>query len=147
MIHYRDDLFLLSLHTKSLEAAFSLDADPEFWKEQVLKEIIFVDETIRAVADLLAKNHHLVDREDYLRLLERLSLDFARALDRFKSGSSLLSRSLADEGPRIHNITLGHQELAKNLALSLSENESAENIDGSIVSDDEIAKLLGDGQS
>ncbi|MDA8409974.1 MAG: hypothetical protein M0001_06230 [Treponema sp.] len=145
MIHYRDDLFLLSLRAKSLEAAFALDADPEFWSDQVLKEVLFLDETIRAVAGLLAENRHLVDRDDYLRLLERLSLDFAEALARFEHGASPLVVSLQEHGPTILGIATGQRFLAKELAEGLAEVESTESGESSIVSGDEIAKLLSEG--
>ena len=145
MIHYRDDLFILSLLAKSLEAAVSLDSDPEFWSAHVLRDILFVDETSRSIADLLAKNHHLVDREDYLRLLERLSLDFTRVLVRLESSSSPLAQSLESHFARIRGIVAAQRELAQDLADGLSDDDMGKDIDSSIVSGDELAQLLGEG--
>ena len=147
MIHYRDDLFLVSMSVKLLEAAFSLDADPEFWKEKAFADILFVDATSRGIASLLAKNHHLVDRDDYLRLLERCSLDFSRSLERFLSADSALAQSLGDQRQRISCIIVAQKELAQDLSDNLSGDQLAEGGDASIVSGDELARLLGDGQS
>lgn len=145
MIHYQDDLFLLSLRAKSLEAAILLDADPEFWTENLLREIHFIDGTSRAIADNLARNRHLVDRESHLRLLERLSLDFSRALERLGKASTPLAQSLDGHRAQLQSIASAHRELAQDLAGSLSDEESAKDGDSSIVSGDELAKLLGEG--
>ncbi|HUX40967.1 MAG TPA: hypothetical protein VMV83_07375 [Rectinemataceae bacterium] len=147
MIHYQDDLFLLSLRAKSLEAAILLDADPEFWKESLLRDIHFIDETSRAIADNLAGNRHLVDRESHLRLLERLSLDFSRALERLVKAATPLAQSVDGQRVQLQNIASLHRELAQDLAESLADDESTKDGDSSIVSGDELAKLLGEGPS
>ena len=147
MIHYRDDLFLLSLRVKSLEAAVLLDADPEFWKEILVRDVHFIDQTSRAIADILARNHHLVDRESYLRLLERLALDFSRALERLERASTPLAQSLESQRAQLNNIASLHRELAQDLAENLADDDSIKDIDSSIVSGDELAKLLGEGPS
>ncbi len=145
MIHYRDDLFLLSTQIKALDAMLAVDADADFFRDRGFGDILFIDQTIKAIAGILAKNLHLVDRNDYLRLLERLSLDFVSTLERLESGHSPLSAALESHAQRIAGIAMEHRELASDLAGSLSERETAEATDSSIVSGDELQKLLGEG--
>ncbi|HUX38241.1 MAG TPA: hypothetical protein VMV44_10110 [Rectinemataceae bacterium] len=145
MIHYRDDLFLLSTQIKALDAMLAVDADADFFRDRAFGDILFIDSTIKTIAGILAKNVHLVDRNDYLRLLERLSLDFVSTLERVESGRSPLGQALEAHSQRILSIAMEHRDLAADLDGSLSERETAEATDSSIVSGDELQKLLGEG--
>lgn len=145
MIHYRDDLFLLSVHIKALDATLALEADPEFWADRVQADLRFIDETVKKLAGILARNLHLVDRDDYLRLLERASLDFRAALERLDSGASPLAQALGPLQTQVRSLIAAHRDLAQDLGESLSGRDPSEGVDSSIVSGDELAKLLGGG--
>lgn len=142
MIHYRDDLFLLSVQVRALDTALSLEADAEFWHERIFSDILFIDTMSRNLAGLLARNLHLLDRDEYLRLLERVSLDFAETLERLLSGQSALTAALGAGSAQIRSIAAAQRDLAEDLGESLVGRDPSASADSSIVSGDELAKLL-----
>jgi len=145
MIHYRDDMFLLSVGVKALESALSVEADPEFWLDKIVGDIIFVDATARKMAGILARNLHLVDRESYLRLLERIAIDLSDTLEGLREGDSPMIAALAPHMQRISSIAAGLRDLAQDLGESLAGRDEGDGADAAIVSGDEIERLLGAG--
>ena len=142
-IHYRDDIFLLSMMVKTLEACFALESDTEYYREKVVGDVFFIDATIRSLADILTQNSHLVARAEYLKLLERVSSDFRRALEKLHSGESPATEDYAAIAPQVVSLISGQRSISLNLRSLLEESVGVYSVDTELVSGDEIEQLLG----
>ena len=87
MIHYQDDLFSLSVLVKSLDLILSTETDPDYFAERVGADIEFLDRSLRVFGSLLEQNTLLIERAEYLKLLERTVKSFLGVLERL-SGSA-----------------------------------------------------------
>jgi len=82
MIHYQDDLFSLSVLVRSLDLILSTETDPDYFAERVDGDIGFLDRSLMVFSSLLEQNTLLVERAEYLKLLERTVKAFIGVLDR-----------------------------------------------------------------
>jgi hypothetical protein len=143
-IHYRDDIFLLSMIVKTLDACVTVEADAEYYRDRVVADIFFVDSTIRVMSEVLTRNPHLVSRSEYLKLLERVSSDYLRALEKLHSGECPSSGEYAAYEPQIKTLIAGQKAISLELRDLLEERGEESSWDAEVVSDDEIERLLGD---
>jgi len=143
-IHYRDDLFLLSTLVKTLEVSLSIEADPEYYRDKVVGDLFFIDATIRSLAENLIQNSHLSARAEYLKLLERVSSDFWRALERLQTGESPSAENYSAIAPQVKSLVSGQRSISQNLRSLIDESLSSDSVDTDLVSGDEISRLLGE---
>ena len=141
MIHYQDDLFILSVMVKSLDACLSSEADPELFGDRIMGDIAFADGCSRRFYALLGQNPLLIERAEYLKLLERTVRSFAAVLEGLIAGSY----------PRASDYSSYRQQLeatlreAKGLLAELAPLVSSSAEGGSVnevVSQDELSELL-----
>jgi len=142
-IHYRDDIFLLSMQVKTLEACLTVEADAEYFRDRVVADLFFIDTTIRSMAEVLSHNLHLVARSEYLKLLERVSADFCRALGRLQSGECPSTAAYEAYAPQVKALVAGQRALAAELRGHLEDGTESGSSDAELVSGDELEKLLG----
>jgi hypothetical protein len=143
-IHYRDDIYMLSVLVRTLEISVSVDADPDFFKERVIGDVFFVDATLRSFADLLTQNRHLVSRSEYLKLLGRVSADFCRSMEKLQNGESPTAASFDAYLPQLRSLIAGQKAISQGLYSMLKEAEHTGSGDTELVSEDELERLLGD---
>jgi hypothetical protein len=142
-IHYQDDLFILSTIVKGLEACLLVEADPEFFAERVAGEVLFLDEKIRYFAEILLQNGHLIERLEYLKLLERTGKLFLSCLERIASKDCAIGREISSNAIRF-------EAMRQSLRARLSEigNALRTAVEGEsetdLVSSDELSELLRD---
>jgi hypothetical protein len=143
-IHYRDDIFLLSVLVKSLDSSLSIEADPEYYRDHVISEIFFIDTTIGNLHDVLSRNQHLVDRSEYVKLLERVASSFARAIEALVAGDRPSSGEYSTWFTQLKALASGQRAISHSLRSLLEGGEEGDSFDSDVVSGDEIEKLLSE---
>jgi len=141
MIHYQDDLFFLSVLVKALDAGLSTEADSEHFRERVAGDLFFLDGSLKSFHGLLVQNALLIDRSEYLKLLERTSRSLMQVLERILGGAYPRSEDYSSYRPQFEAILKSQAAIASELEETLrsSLGDQAE-ID--LVSQDELSELL-----
>jgi hypothetical protein len=141
MIHYQDDLFSLSVLVKSLDLILSTETDPDYFAERVGTDIVFLDRSLRAFGSLLEQNTLLIERAEYLKLLERTVKSFVGVLDRLLGSGYPRSQAFAREAQRLGEAAAEQRALLMHLGGILSSSLSGE-AETDLVSQDELSELL-----
>jgi hypothetical protein len=141
MIHYQDDLFSLSVLVKSLDLILSTETDPDYFAERVDGDIAFLSRSLRAFGSLLEQNALLVERADYLKLLERTVKSFIGVLDRLAGSGYPRAQAYAGDGRRIGDAAAEQRALLGNLGELLRSSLSGDT-ETDLVSQDEMSELL-----
>jgi hypothetical protein len=141
MIHYQDDLFSLSVMVKSLDLILSTDTDPDFFAGRVAGDLDFLDSSLKSFATLLEQNTLLIERADYLKLLERTTKSFIGVLDRLEGSGYPRAQAFAPEGSRISALSGAQRALLSRLS-ELLRDSLVEDAETDLVSQDELSELL-----
>ena len=141
MIHYQDDLFSLSVLVKSLDLILSTETDPDFFAQRVDSDIAFLDRSLRAFGSLLEQNTLLVERADYLKLLERTVKAFIGALDRLAGAGYPRAQAYAGDGQRVGFVASEQRALLGRLSELLRSSLTGD-AETDLVSQDELSELL-----
>jgi hypothetical protein len=141
MIHYQDDLFSLSVLVKSLDLILSTETDPEYFSGRVEGDIGFLDRSLRAFETLLEQNTLLVERAEYLKLLERTVKAFLGVLERLSGSLYPRAQAYAGDGRLLAAAAAEQKALRSRLGelLRMSLSGDAET---DLVSQDELSELL-----
>ncbi|HRY56478.1 MAG TPA: hypothetical protein P5142_17800 [Spirochaetia bacterium] len=141
MIHFQDDIFFLSVLIKALDAGLSTEADPEHFRERVAGDLFFLDGSLKAFRGLLAQNALLIDRSEYLKLLERSSRSFVQLLERLVGGEYPRSEAYASYRPQLEAILRDQVSILAELDGILDASLSGAT-ETDLVSQDELSELL-----
>jgi hypothetical protein len=141
MIHYQDDLFSLSVLVKSLDLILSTETDPDYFAERVGTDIEFLDRNLRVFGSLLEQNTLLIERVEYLKLLERTVKSFLGVLDRLSGSGYPRAQSFAGEGQRLGAAVAEQRALLRRL-VEILRSSLAEDAETELVSQDELSELL-----
>ncbi len=141
MIHYQDDLFFLSTQVKALASVLSTEADPEYFKERVVGDIAFLDAQLRNFGSMLAKNALLIDRTEYLKLLERTIKAFSGILEKLVGNEYPRAEAYAMEAGEFRERLRAQRELLSALGGELSSSLAGD-AETDHVSQDELSGLL-----
>ncbi len=141
MIHYQDDLFFLSVQVKALDSVLSTEADPEYFKDRVIGDIAFLDGQLRLFGSMLAKNLLLIDRTEYLKLLERAVRTYAGVLEKLIGREYPRAEAYAEEAKLFRERLAAQRELLSSLGGELSSSLSGD-AETDHVSQDELSGLL-----
>jgi len=140
-IHYQDDLYLLSVLVKALESGLSVEADPEFFRERLSGDIFFLDSSIRTFHELLEQNTHLIDRAEYVKLLERITIAFVSTVENLVSGNSPEAQAYEDYTPQLRSVLIEQRQIATELS-SIRIDSTRNMGESELVSQDELSELL-----
>jgi hypothetical protein len=141
MIHYQDDLFSLSVLVKSLDLILSTETDPDFFAERVGADLDFLDGSLESFALLLEQNSLLIERAEYLKLLERTVKAFIGVLGRLEGSGYPRAQAFAGNGARIASTSAKQRALLGRLSGLLSDSLSGD-AETDLVSQDELSGLL-----
>jgi hypothetical protein len=141
MIHYQDDLFSLSVLVKSLDLILSTDTDPDYFAMRVATDLDFLDKTLEAFCTLLEQNTLLIERAEYLKLLERTVKTFIGVLGRLEGAGYPRAQAFAGDGARLAAVAAGQRALLGRLGALLSSSLT-EDAETDLVSQDELSELL-----
>jgi hypothetical protein len=141
MIHYQDDLFFLSVQVKSLDSVLSTEADPEYFLDRLVADLSFLDGALRNFGAMLVQNVLLIDRPEYLKLLERTVRSFAEILDKLIESKYPRAAAFAPRAQLLGEIRAAQRALLSELGGQLSSSLSGE-AETDHVSQDELSGLL-----
>jgi hypothetical protein len=141
MIHYQDDLFSLSVLVKSLDLILSTETDPDFFAERVGADLDFLDKSLESFALLLEQNGLLIERAEYLKLLERTVKTFIGILGRLEGSGYPRAQAFAGDGSRVAAIMSKQHELLGRISGLLNSSLSGD-AETDLVSQDELSELL-----
>ena len=141
MIHYQDDLFLLSVLVKALDSGLSTEADPEYFRERVAGDLFFLDSSLKTFRGLLIQNTLLIERPEYLKLLEQTSRALQQILERLLNGSYPQAGEYVSYRPQFEAILRGQAAIVEELS-GLLRSSLAEEAEIDLVSQDELSELL-----
>jgi hypothetical protein len=141
MIHYQDDLFSLSVLVKSLDLILSTETDPDYFAERVESELGFLDKSLGAFADLLEQNTLLIERAEYLKLLERTVKTFIGVLGRLEGAGYPRAQAFAGDLSHVAAVS-GNQHALLGRLDGLLDSSLAGGAETDLVSQDELSELL-----
>lgn len=141
MIHYQDDLFSLSVLVKSLELILSTETDPDFFGERVGADIGFLDRSLSVFGSLLEQNTLLIERAEYVKLLERTVKAFLGVLERISGSGYPRAKAFAGDGLAIDAAVKAQRSLLARLGELLHSSLTGE-AETDLVSQDELSELL-----
>jgi hypothetical protein len=141
MIHYQDDLFSLSVLVKSLDLILSTETDPDYFAERVDADMGFIDKSLGAFADLLEQNTLLIERAEYLKLIERTVKTFLGVLGRLEGAGYPRAQAFAGDGSRVAVVRTNQQALLGRLSALLNSSLTGD-AETDLVSQDELSELL-----
>jgi hypothetical protein len=141
MIHYQDDLFSLSVLVKSLDLILSTETDPDYFAERVDADLSFLDKSLVAFCGLLEQNTLLIERADYLKLLERTVKTFIGVLGRLEGSGYPRAQAFAGDGSRVAAASANQHALLGRLD-ALLRSSLAGDVETDLVSQDELSELL-----
>jgi hypothetical protein len=141
MIHYQDDLFSLSVLVKSLDLILSTETDPDFFAARVGSDLDFLDKSLESFGLLLEQNGLLIERAEYLKLLERTVKTFIGILGRLEGSGYPRAQAFAGDGERIAAISSSQHALLGRLSALLNSSLSGD-AETDLVSQDELSELL-----
>ena len=141
MIHYQDDLFSQSVLIKSLDLILSTETDPDFFAERVESDLGFLYASLKSFASILEQNTLLIERPEYLKLLERNVKSFIGVLDRLEGSGYPRAQDFAGENLPISRIAADQRALLNSLNDLLRSSLSGD-AETDLVSQDELSELL-----
>ena len=141
MIHYQDDLFSLSVLVKSLDLILSTETDPDYFAERVGADLSFLDRSLESFASLLEQNTLLIERAEYLKLLERTVKTFIGVLGRLEGAGYPRAQAFAGDGSLVGTVAADQRALLGRLNALLSSSLTGE-AETDLVSQDELSELL-----
>jgi hypothetical protein len=141
MIHYQDDLFSLSVLVKSLDLILSTETDPDYFAERVESELGFLDKSLESFGSLLEQNSLLIERAEYLKLLERTVKTFIGVLGRLEGAGYPRAQAFLGAGSRVAAISGNQRALLGRLGGLLSSSLTGE-AETDLVSQNELSELL-----
>jgi Mg2+ and Co2+ transporter CorA len=92
--NFDDNIFFVNTIVKTLKAGISLDIDPEYFREKMVEDILFVDSSLSRIYAALKENEHLIKRAEYLRNLARAKRIYADFLTDVLEGNLTFSANL-----------------------------------------------------
>jgi hypothetical protein len=141
MIHYQDDLFSLSVLVKSLDLVLSTETDPDFFAARVESDMAFLDASLSSFGSLLEQNNLLIERSEYLKLLERTVKTFIGILGRLEGAGYPRAQAFVGDGAKVAAISASQRALLGRISALLNDSLS-EDAEIDLVSQDELSELL-----
>ncbi len=139
--HYQDDLFILSVLAKALDTSLSVEADPEYFQERIAGDLVFLDSTIRDFGEMLVQNSHLIERTEYVKLLERTARTFTGTVSRLLRGDYPMAGAYSEFAPQLAAIRQRQESTLVELERILKTSGEYES-ETDLVSSDELSELL-----
>jgi hypothetical protein len=140
-IHYQDNIFFLSVLIKALDSGLSTDADPEHFRDNVIGNLEFIGSSLGLFLGFLDQNVLLIDRAEYVKLLERTSRAYTVILEKLLAGSYLVASAYSSLRPRLVELQRAQQITHSKIDDLLSSTLGAE-AGSDLVSEDELSELL-----
>ncbi len=144
-VNYEDDIFFLLLLLRRLKEGLKLKIDMEYFGSKIVDDILFIDEKIEMLLNLLKGHTLLIKEEEYLidlKKLTRLFVDFLYDLIEKKFPGSYYFSDLLTSFKKIKG---KHENFLEEIKSILKEIENREHDSEQIVSEEEFKFLLSNG--
>lgn len=141
MIHYQDDIFSLSVLIKSLDLLLSTETDPDFFADRVARDVEFLNGSLESFSSLLDQNTLLIERAEYIKLLERTVKAFIGVLDRLSGSGYPRAQDFVPDPQRLASIASRQRGLLGSLGEVLRSSLVGD-AETDLVSQDELSELL-----
>ncbi|HTX72244.1 MAG TPA: hypothetical protein VMC79_05405 [Rectinemataceae bacterium] len=141
MIHYQDDIFFLSVLVKALDSGLSTEADADHFREQVVGSLEFIGLSLDSFNTLLAQNVLLIERAEYVKLLERTTRGYGLILEKLLRGSYPSANAYLQHRGRLLGLETDARRILGELDALLSSAMGGE-AESDLVSQDELSELL-----
>ncbi len=79
--NYADNIFFLSQYIKNLQQGLNLELDPNYFRDKILEDILFLDSCLARLYSSLRNSNFLITRNDHLRDLQRAISLFVKFID------------------------------------------------------------------
>jgi len=144
-VNYEDDIFFLLLLLRRLKEGLKLKIDMEHFGSKIVDDVLFIDEKIETLLNLLKNQTLLLREEEYLidlKKLTRLFIEFLNDLiDKKFPGSYYFSDLLMS----FEKIRDKHEKFLEDIKVILKDIETKERDAEQIVSSEEFKFLLSNG--
>lgn len=142
VLHYQDDLYLISSLSRFLADASKLEPDPEILGDTIALVARSTDSSFRRIRELVLEKPHLVDRLDYMKLLADIAATMADSLERLMSVDSSMAVNLSSSADEMTRMMNTHRAACSDLRELLRESLDGVMTNESQVSGDELNELL-----
>lgn len=142
-VHYEENLFCISMRIKQISQQLNLNIAPEYFSEQIAKEILFLHKTLQLIFEDLTKNSFLINRKQYLYSLLKVKGLYNSMLKSYLENSDLIIKSQTIM-ERIHKIleVSGH-DIGD--IRSILTDEGGNEVDKDLISTEEMNFLMAPG--
>jgi hypothetical protein len=92
-VHYEEDLFCLSIRIKAIKQQLQLSINPQYFMEQIAKELLFIHNTLQQIYEELSQNSFLINRKLYLYSLIKVKGSIISLFDNYLENQDLKNSS------------------------------------------------------
>jgi hypothetical protein len=143
-INFEDNIFILNTRIRAIRDLLLLDADPDFFLEETLDDLEFIDNTLSILLDNLTNNKRYIERDEQFHNLLETERFLTEVLQEIFSGDGTVSANkfpiIRDRVTLIWNHSLDRCKNIEGLSFEETEVASLE----PVVSRDELNELLKD---
>lgn len=141
-INYEDDIFLLQMIIKTLNAAIRLEVDVELFRDRLVEDIHFIHATVQKLYRTLHENPHLIRRDEYLRAIMQTKVSFIEVLHACLDTDTPQYVHLAAYAGRVHSHRSEHLQDVEDIRALLQRGDDDESRHEDVVSPQEFLSLL-----
>jgi hypothetical protein len=143
--NYQDNLFFVGDIIRRTSTSLSLELDPVYWKEYILKDLGFLLKVLEEISSNLKANTLLITRLNSLNDLNKVLSLYLNLLDIIGSGAFPVCTAFEADKSRLTAFSTRAQELSV-MTKELMKEESAKNMntDHETVSENEYKFLFSE---
>jgi hypothetical protein len=144
MVHYEDNLYFLHSIVRTTDAGLRLDIDPEYFRDKVLEDILFLDAALLRLYSSLKENPQLINRARYFRALRRTIVAFVEFLRRLLDEEISIGDIAQSYHGKLSSCLHTHERVCAELD-SILDSNGAEEESADTISSQEYGFLLAGG--
>ena len=139
-IHFEDDIFYVNVRIRSIRDMLSLDVDSEFFAQNTMAELEFLDSTLRLLLKGLIENERFIERDEQLRNLGETETNFSALVADFEKGANPTAAALAPFAERFSDFISRSRD--RRLENQVATGTKTSSDDPLVVSSAELNELL-----
>ena len=140
-INYEDNIFFLNSLIKTLQKGMNLEIDPEFFRDKLVEDLLFLDQSLMQLFSSLSSSRFLISRHQHLRDLQRTMSLFIDLLDSILDGKLEFAPQLKSAGVRLKSCRLEQHKCCDDIRAMISDSPPEDEHEDT-VSQDEFRLLL-----
>ncbi|AFG38050.1 hypothetical protein [Spirochaeta africana] len=140
-INYEDNIFFLNSQIKTLQRGMNLEIDPEFFRDKIVEDLLFLDQSLRQLFSSLRGSRFLIARPQHLRDLQRTISLFIDLLDHILDDKLAFAQQLRSAATRLKACRLEQHKNRDDIQAMISDSPPEDEQEDT-VSQDEFRFLL-----